>query len=239
MHMWKFAIFTVSILFTCIVDATPSFASDQGAYDQKKVIKIAQLVIKTQILNDPDPNQTYDQLVAEMVADPDLKAEIKRYRDAFPKQGIANYLREMNSKGLNIQEKKQMLAVIDEEIQQTSTLFKSCRALNEIQVIHDQLLNIKIRCQVPKVSSEKINAFQQQLETLSREDAVQFKIEYLRLKQQFLAQANVVSFDSLLWIDLEDLPIYRAAIERGDGFPNRVIDQRDQALTPYKSAPPK
>ena len=74
---------------------------------------------------------------------------------------------------------------------------------------------------------------------MNREDAVQFKIEYLRLKQQFLAQANVVNFDSLLWIDLEDLPIYRAAIEREDGFPNIVIDQRDQALTPYKSAPPK
>ncbi len=201
----------------------------------QRVQQIAEYTIKMQILDAPNPQLITQKLAELMVGNPLDHVAVQRFTDPIPVEGIANYLRKSNLQGLSSIEAKQMKPVIEKEIQQVSSMFRSCKIDSDIQKIQTDYL-VEITCRVPKPNADEKNAFQQQLLKFKSESAAVQKINYLHTKQQIFAQSEYQDFKSTLWIEIEDNGILRAVIENDAYFPNIVIDQRDRALELRKSA---
>jgi hypothetical protein len=224
-------------LILCFLATLCSFKNYAFAQqvDKVRVQKIAKGIIKMQTLDDRNYKNNNLAIVQLMVGNSTDKKEIHRFLDKIPNEGIANHLRKINTEGLNSEQSKAMIQVIDEEIKQVSDLFRSCHVLPEIQQINEKHVSISINCFKPVLNSSQIYEFEKYIHNLSEVDKIQYKIMYLKAKQRFLAQATLKPYQSNLQIYIEDKNIYRAAIEEAESFPNIFLDQRDRALMP----PPK
>ncbi|TCM66415.1 hypothetical protein EC844_11315 [Acinetobacter calcoaceticus] len=226
-----------NLLFFCtfaMVCSLKTYASTPRV-DIVRMQQIAKNIIKMQIVDDLNYQKNYLELVYSMVGNSTDQEKIQHFLNPFPKDGIANHLREINSEGLNSKQRKDMLQVIDEEIKQSSDSFRTCRVLPGIRKINQEHFSVPIVCMKPVLNSSQIREFEDYINKLSKTDSVQHKIEYLKAKQRFLKQATLKPYQSDLQIYIEDKNTYRAAIDDDENFPNIFIDQRDNALIP----PPK
>lgn len=202
----------------------------------QRVHAIAEYTIKMQILDEPNPQQITQKLAQLMVGNTKNYMEIQKFIDLIPVEGIANYLRQMNLQGLSKIETKQMKPVLETEIQQISSMFRSCKIHPNIQKTQTHYL-VEISCSIPKPSLAEKNAFQQKLQRFKAQSVSLQKIHYLNEKQKIFAKSQYDDFKTILLIEIKDHGILRSVIENDVYFPNIVIDQRDQVLELSTSAP--
>ncbi|MFW1859845.1 hypothetical protein [Acinetobacter defluvii] len=195
----------------------------------QRVYAISEYTIKMQTLDEHNPQKITQKLAELMVGNRHDPIVIRRFTDPIPVEGIANYLRKSNLQGLSLVEAKQMKPVIEEEIQQISSMFRSCKIDSNIQKTPTHYF-VDIICRVPKLNINEKNIFQQQVQQMQEQPANLQKIHYLNAKQKIFAKSEYQDFKSTLWIQIEEKGILRAVIENEDYFPNAVINQRDQAL---------
>lgn len=225
----------IFIFCTTTVLCIYSSLSIAAEIDQTRIRNIAEHVIKMQIINDPNAAQNLKSM-AKLIVNSNNPQDMALILDLIPKQGIAQYLRELNTQGLTANTAKQMLKVINIEIDQSSQIFKSCKVLESVEKKATDLYSVQIECQVPSPSRQAIEMYQQQISQINRDDPTQYKIQHFQISQSIFTQSITRPFRSELMIDTSKPPIFRPVIEDDDYFPNVVINQRTQPFLSSKVA---
>jgi len=198
--------------------------------DQARMLDIARHVIKMQILNDPHATENINTL-AELIVNSKQSQDTAPILAPIPKQGLAQHLREINTQGLTGTTAKSMLDVINQEIDQISSMFKSCYVLGTVQEIAQDLYAVPIQCLVPQPSLQAVHDYHQQVAKIRSNTQAQSKIQQLRISQHIFKQSETQIFHSELVIGTHQAPIYRPIIEDDNYFPNVVLDHKANALT--------